>query len=187
MGTNSFSWGFPEEQQLVQNSGSFTPDVSTQIRESLRLTQNASTFPPQNASPTAQNATGLGIQNVRRGFLDLRIQYDSTVMGTDFQTSSTSFTDVSAELMGNMVSSGRPVMIVVRGTSTGDPCTFTVRIDNEEATGISSGITTSAKGDGVWIATPSAGGHVYALQWKVASGTAIMPRSYRPALTVVEI
>lgn len=186
MGTNSFSWGFPEEQQY-QGAGTIAPDISTQIQESLRLTQNASTFPPQNASPTAQNATGLGIQNVRRGFLDLRIQYDSSVVGVDFQTSSTTFTDVSSELMGTMVSAGRPVMLVVRGTSTGDPCTFTVRIDGDEVTGVSAGITTSAKGDGVWFATPSAGGHLYALQWKVASGTAIMPRSYRPALTVVEI
>lgn len=186
MGTN-FSWGFPEEQQLVQSAGTFTPDVSTQIQESLRLTQNASTFPPQNASPTAQNATGLGIQNVRRGFLDIRIPYDSTVVGIDFQTSSTTFTDVSSELMGTMVSSGRPVMIVVRGTSTSAACTFTVRIDGDEVTGVSAGITTSAKGDGIWFATPSSGGHLYALQWKVASGTAIMPRSYRPALTVVEI
>jgi hypothetical protein len=186
MGT-SFAWGFPEDGGIQQNTAPTPGDFEYQVRDALRASQNASTFPPQNASPTAQSDGGLGIQNVRRGFLDLRVAYDSTVVGIDFQTTSTSFTDVSTELTGTMISSGRPVMVVVRGASTGDPCTFTVRVDNREVTGISSGITASAKGDGIWFAQPSAGAHTYAMQWKVASGTALMPRSYRPALTVVEI
>ena len=188
MGT-SFSWGFPDEAALQQNAGAMAADSEAQIREALRITPNASTFPPHNASATAQGGGGLGIQNVKRGFLDLRIAFDSTVMGIDFQTSSATFTDVSSELTGTMISAGRPVMIIIRGTSTADVCNFTARIDNREVTGVTEGITTSAKGDGIWFATPAAGTHTYAMQWKVknSSFTALMPREYRPALTVVEI
>lgn len=186
MGT-SFAWGFPEDVGIQQNAAPNPQDFEQQIREALRVTQNASTFPPQNASPTAQGGGGLGIQSVKRGFLDLRVAYDSTVMGIDYQTTSASFVDVGSELTGTMISSGRPVMIVVRGTSTDAVCTFTARVDNREVTQIASGITTSAKGDGIWFTQPAAGTHTYAMQWKVASGNALMPRSYRPALTVVEI
>jgi len=183
--STSFSWGFPEHQGLQQGGVGVDPDVV--VREALRANSTTTSLPPQSASPTAQNAAGLGIQNVRRGFLDLRVRYDSTVVGIDFQTSSTSFSDVSTELTGQMVSSGRPVLVFLRGTSTGDPCTFTLRIDSREVTGIASGVGSSATGGGIWIATPTAGNHTYAMQWKVASGTAILPRSYRPALTVVEL
>lgn len=189
MGT-SFTWGFPdetmpaspEEVRADQQAG-----FESLIRESLRSSAASSYFPPQNADATAQNSGGLGIQNVKRGLLNLCIQYDSSVVGVDFQTSSTSFVDVSTQLTGQMASSGRPVMIIIRGTSTGDACTFTARVDTAEVTGVSAGIVTSARGNGIWVTTPEAGTHTYAMQWKVASGTAVMPRSFRPALTVVEL
>lgn len=181
--STAFTWGFPE-----QGMGDVVPqDVTVVLQDELRKAQTTSFLTPQSASPTAQNATGLGIQNVKRGFLSLVIPFDGSIMGIDFQTSSTSFVDVSSELTGSLTTAGRPVMIIVRGTSTGDPCTFSVSIDKKEVTKVSAGITTSAKGDGIWFAQPAAGDHTYAMQWKVASGTAIMPRSYRPALTVVEI
>lgn len=181
---STFDWGFGGTQSV----GEVIPqDISYTLQDELRKSQTTSFLTPQSASPNAQTATGLGIQNVKRGYLNLVIQYDSSVVGVDFQTSSTSFEDVNARLRGEMASSGRPVAIFVRGTSTGDAATFTVAIDNREVTGVSAGITTSGKGDGIWFAQPAPGTHTYSLQWKVASGTAIMPRSYRPYLTVVEL
>jgi hypothetical protein len=191
MGT-SFSWGFPEDAVMQQNAGSIDSDVV--VREALRQSSSASSFPLLVASPTAQNATGLGIQNVKRGFLNLQVPFDSTVVGVDFQTNSTSFTDVNEELVGTMQTSGRPVALIVRcresGSLTGSQTvSFSVRIGRNEVTG-SEGIlrlTPATSGTGMWFATPSAGTTTFAMVWKVSAGTAIMPRSWRPSLTVVEI
>ena len=174
---STFDWGFDASQA----GGQMIPqDVSFVLQEELRKSQTTAFLTPQ-------NATGLGIQNIKRGYLNLVVPYDSSVVGVDFQTSSTSFVDVSTELRGAVATSGRPVAIFLRGSSTGDPATFTVSIDNRESTGSPSGVMTSAALNGVWFTQPTAGSHTYSVQWKVASGTAVMPRSFRPFLTVVEL
>ena len=191
MGTN-FSWGFPQQDGTTLSPTS--PETEFVVREALRQGSTASSFPPQNASPDAQGSTGLGIQNVKRGFLNLQVPYDSSVVGVDFQTSSTSFADVNAELTGRMQNSGRPVALVLRcresGSLTGSQvASFSVRIGSDEVTG-SEGIlrlTPSSSGTALWFAVPSAGTNSFAMVWKVSGGTAIMPRSWRPSLTVVEI
>ena len=191
MGTN-FSWGLPQQDGTTLSPTS--PETEFVVREALRQGSTASSFPPQNASPDAQGSTGLGIQNVKRGFLNLQVPYDSSVVGVDFQTSSTSFADVNAELTGRMQNSGRPVALVLRcresGSLTGSQvASFSVRIGSDEVTG-SEGIlrlTPSSSGTGLWFAVPSAGTNSFAMVWKVSGGTAIMPRSWRPSLTVVEI
>lgn len=182
MGT-AFSWGFPDEQTLQQNAGQMDPDVV--VRDALRTSATTAFLTPQSASPTAQNAAGLGVQNVKRGFLDLRVAYNSSVVGVDFQTTSTSFVDVSSELTGQMVSSGRPVLIIVRAFASDSR--ISARVDSLEVTGGTYGIAPGSVGGGIWVVTPSAGNHTYALQWRLTSGTALMTRESRPSLTVVEI
>ena len=182
MGT-AFSWGFPEEQALQQNAGSVDPDVI--VRDALRSSATTAFLTPQSASPTAQNSAGLGVQNIKRGFLDLRVPYDSTVVGVDFQTTSTSFVDVGDELTGQMVSSGRPVLVIIRAFASDSR--ITARIDSLEVTGGTYGITPGSVGYGIWVANPTAGSHTYAMQWRLTSGTALMTRESRPALTVVEL
>lgn len=181
MSAQSFDWGLPDVGEVAPS------DIGAAIQSELRNSQVTAFVTPQSADKDAQTSTGLGIQNIKRAFLNLVIPYDPSVAGIDFQTSATSFEDVSQELSGSVVTSGRPVAIYLRGSSTGDAATFTVRIDKEEATGISYGVMTSAMGTGVWFAQPDAGRHTFAMQWKVASGTAVMPRSHRPYITVVEI
>jgi hypothetical protein len=191
VGTN-FSWGFSEPSTTTQVQTS--TETEFVVREALRQSSTASSFPPLTASASAQGSTGLGIQNIKRGFLNLQVPYDSSVVGVDFQTSSTSFADVSAELTGSMQLSGRPVAITVRcresGSLTGSQvASFSVRIGNAEVTG-SEGIlrlAPSSSGTATWFATPDAGTSTFAMVWKVSGGTAIMPRSWRPSLTVVEI
>ena len=194
MGT-AFSWGFPDEQvdALAQNAGSIMAD--TMIRESLRQSATASSFPPLPASSRAQNATGIGIQNIKRGLLNLQVPFDSSVVGVDFQTSSTSFTDVNQELGGILQTSGRPVALILRcresGSLTGSQTvSFSVRMGGDEVTG-SEGIlrlTPATSGTGMWVVPdPPVGSTPFAMVWRVSAGTAIMPRSWRPSLTVVEI
>lgn len=181
---STFDWGFGVQQESLGES--IPQDIGTTLQQELRKSQTTAFLIPQSASPTAQNDTGLGIQNVRRGFLDLKIPYNSSVVGIDFQTSSSTFVDVSSELAGRMASSGRPVMIFIRA-NTDAVARITARIDGEEVTGVTGGVMTGTQAHGFWVATPSAGTHTYAMQWKVTSGTAILTRASRPALTVVEI
>ena len=194
--STQFSWGFPEDGAGVDV---MAPQPEAMIREALRVGVNASTFPPMEASPTGQGSSGLGIQNVKRGYLNLVVPFDSSVVGVDFQTSSKSFVDVSAELTGSLLTSGRPVMIMIRCGENGslgasDTVYFSVRIDGAEITG-SLGLVYKKAGPvpmttGVWFAQPSAGTHTYSMVWKVdalATTTPLMSRSSRPFLTVVEL
>lgn len=181
---STFDWGFGVQQESLGES--IPQDIGTALQQELRKSQTTAFLIPQSASPTAQNDTGLGIQNVRRGFLDLRIPYNSSVVGIDFQTSSSTFVDVSSELAGRMASSGRPVMIILRANAD-SAARVTVRIDGDEVTGVTGGVMPGAQGLGIWVAQPSAGTHTYAMQWKSTSGTVLMTRESRPALTVVEI
>jgi hypothetical protein len=178
---STFDWGFDASQA----GGQMIPqDVGFVLQEELRKSQTTAFLTPQNASATAQNATGLGIQNIKRGYLNLVIPYDSSVVGIDFQTSSTSFVDVSTELRGSVATSGRPVAIFLRAFA--GSALVTVAIDGREVTGVQ-GVMTGAMGQGHWFAQPSAGSHTYAMQWKVNSGTQLMTRESRPSLTVVEL
>ncbi len=194
--STQFSWGFGDQPVSAQPvPGVMQPVDEAAIRESLRQGTSGSFFPPLPATATAQRATGLGIQNVKRGFLNLQVPYDSTVVGVDFQTSSTSFADVNQELTGTLLTSGRPVSLTLRcresGSLTGSQTvSFSVRIGNVEVTG-SEGILrlgAGQSGTGTWfVSEPPSGTTPFAMVWKVSAGTAIMPRSWRPSLTVVEI
>ncbi|MGA0133183.1 MAG: hypothetical protein ACO3ND_02375 [Opitutales bacterium] len=195
MGT-SFTWGFPDDGGVsIQPAPVSQPQsADTIIRESLRQSVTGSFFPPLPAGAQAQRATGIGIQNIKRGFLNLQVPFDSSVVGIDFQTNSTSFVDVNQELGGTMETSGRPVALILRcresGSLTGSQfVSFSVRIGNQEVTG-SEGILRLAPataGTGMWFTIPPAGSTPFAMVWKVSAGTALMPRSWRPSLTVVEI
>lgn len=191
MGT-SFSWGFPEEQAAQQNA--LPADSALLVREALRDNATSSYFPPQNASPTAQNSGGLGIQSVKRGFLDLTVPYDSTVVGTDFQTTSTSYVRIGAELSGAIVTSGRPLMLMVRGNAgiSSGYATVSVLLNGTEVTG-ANGMTRIYPSNqdtffGLFVVTPNAGTNNLAAVWKTSTGsTVLMPRSSRPSLIAVEI
>lgn len=194
--STQFSWGFPSDATAVDVTAPLPDSV---IRDALRVGANASSFPPMEASPNAQGASGLGIQNVKRGYLNLVTAWDPSAVGVDFQTSSKSFVDVSTELTGSLLTSGRPVMIMIRCGENGslgasDTVYFSARIDGVEVTR-SLGLVYKKAGPlpmttGVWFAQPSAGTHTYAMVWKVdplATTTALMTRSSRPFLTVVEL
>ena len=192
MGT-SFSWGFPDEQTLQQNAGA-PADASLVIREALRENATSSYFPPQNASPTAQNSGGLGIQNVKRGFLDLTIAYDPSVVGTDFQTTSTAYERVGTELAGSVVTSGRPLLLLVRGNAgiSAGYATFSVLLNGTEVTGANGMARVFPSNQetfsGLFIVAPPAGTQNLAMVWKTSTGsTVLMPRSSRPSLIAVEI
>ncbi len=193
MGT-SFSWGFPDEQALQQNTGTPAADGTLMVRESLRENATGSFFPPQNASPTAQNAGGLGIQGVKRGFLDLTVPYDPTVVGTDYQTSSTSYARIGVELAGSIACSGRPLMLMVRGNAGIDTGygTVSVLLNGTEVTGANGMARVFPSNQdtffGMFVVTPDAGTNNVAAVWKTSTGgNLLMPRSSRPSLIAVEI
>lgn len=193
MGTDF--WGLGGIAQSPAETGQTQQvDPSYVIRETLRDPASGAYFPPQNASPTAQTAGGIGIQNVKRGFLNITTAYDPSVVGTDFQTTSTAYGVVSSELIGSLETSGRPLMVIVRGNA-GIPtgyATISATINGDEITG-GDGMTrvypsNQATFFGMFVVTPSSGTQNLAMVWKTSTGgNVLMPRSCRPSLIAVEI
>lgn len=105
-----FNWGFPE-----QGAGEVMPeDIGTVIQDELRKSQTSAFFSPQSASPTAQTATGLGIQNVKRGFSAATTIIPGKTYSPVVLTNT--WTEVYPDVMTKTVAcSGRPVMFLFRG------------------------------------------------------------------------
>lgn len=187
----AFSWGTAPPQD---SDYSAPYDAKSAIRDSLRDGASTSNFPPQSASGTAQSASGIGIQNIKRGFLNITTAFDPSVVGVDFQTTSTAYGRVSPELAGSLETSGRPLMVIVRGNA-GIPtgyATISATINGDEVTG-GDGLTRVYPSNqetffGMFVVTPRAGKQNLAMVWKTSTGgNVLMPRSCRPSLIAVEI
>lgn len=186
--TTSNFWGFQEKTPDKAFSAPY--DTSTVIRESLRDESTTSNLPRQNASPIAQTSGGIGIQNIKRAFLNAV----PSPLGVDFQTTSTSYVRAGSELSGSVETSGRPLMLLVRGNAgiSSGYATISVLLNGEEVTG-GDGMSRVYPSNqetffGMFVATPPVGTQSIAMIWKTSTGSnVLMPRSCRPSVTAVEI
>jgi hypothetical protein len=190
--TTSNFWGF--QQQTPNEEFSAPYDVSTVIRESLREGSTAANFPPQSASADAQSSAGLGIQNVKRAFVNLAVPYDPAVGGL-LTTTSTVYELIDDSLGGSITTSGRPLMVFLRGTAqvpSSGYVTLSVTIDGDEVTG-GDGMSFVSPAFpkpflGMFTLTPDPGTHIIRAVWKSATGSLVqMAKSSRPSLIAVEI
>ncbi len=186
----AFSWGIAPPQD---SDYSAPYDAESAIRDSFRDGASTSNFPPQSASGTAQSAAGIGIQNIKRGFLNLVAAYDPSAP-TSFTTSSTSYVLIDDDLAGEVQTSGRPLMCFIRGIAsipTGH-AQFSVMVDGREITdgdGLAFVVPSAPKAFlGMFTVDVPAGKHVVRGVYKSATGGLVtLPRSSRPAVIAVEI
>lgn len=186
---SAFDWGLGSGgQQTVLPAGDIIPQSAqaAALADSFRQSSLTSFFPPQTASTDSQNNSGLGIQNVKRGFGSFRARYGGTFIGLDFQVNSATWKDVGADLSGSVATSGRPVIIFIEGNfylNSGTTKDISISIDGNPVADTAL-ITNTGQFFRSWSTTPSSGSHKYSMIWR---GNLIMPRSAYPALTVVEL
>lgn len=185
---STFDWGLADPQQVNLPAGDVIPQTaqSAALADAFRQSSLTSFFPPQTASSDAQNSSGLGIQNVKRGFGLFRAKYGGTYVGLDFQVNSATWKDVGPDVAGVVATSGRPVIIFIEGNfyvSSGATRDVSISIDGDPVADTAL-ISSAGQFFRSWSVTPSSGNHKYTMIWR---GDLVMPRSSYPTLTVVEL
>lgn len=199
-----FDWGYGGDQAQGQpQSGGTQPQMSpdAMLYDALRQSQTTSFLSPQKASDIAQNDSGLGIQNVKRGFGYAYAPMPSTVYAgvglngwKQFPTAT-----VSVQL------SGRPVMVFIKGvlhllTSTAYEAQVEARVDGSASgfivpcwTQIFSSADASSRPCmpfSAWgVCVPTAGSHTFTM-WADAGTNNVeitSSSSYPHSIAVVEI
>lgn len=99
---------------MNQLAGQDAISMEAAVQDALRQSQNVAYATVQQASPTAQNASGLGIQNLKCGFSAASTAAPGSVY---VQVPITyTWTEVYPDVMTKTVScSGRPVLVFLRG------------------------------------------------------------------------
>lgn len=174
------------------------------IYDALRQSQTTSFLSPQAASDIAQNDSGLGIQNVKRGFAYAKAPMPSVVYTALGLNGWKAFPGMTLKLQ----LSGRPVMVFIKGvlqlmTSPPSLAAFEAQVEariDDNASGFIVPCWTQVPSSGdastrphmpfsaFGIAVPTAGTHTFTM-WasSTTNNVQINPTSYPYSMAVVEI
>ena len=200
----AFDWGYEgsgaPQVGIANQQPQMAPDAM--LYDALRQSQTTSFLTPQAASDVAQNDSGLGIQNVKRGFAYAKAPMPSTVYTAAGLLTWKQLAGTTLQIQ----LSGRPVMVFIKGQLqrlTSGASAFEAQIE-ARIDGNASGFIVpcwtkalpSASTSAVmaipfsaWgIAVPSAGSHTFTM-WAYAgtNNIAAAATSYPYSIAVVEI
>lgn len=198
----AFDWGYEGTGSPQVGLGGDRPQMAPDalLYDALRQSQTTSFLSPQKASDVAQNDSGLGIQNVKRGFAYAYAPmpgYAYVAAGLNGYKQFAG-TNVQVQL------SGRPVLVIIKGTlqlmtSTAYEATVEARIDGNASgflipcsTVVYSSADSASRSHIPFctygIAIPSAGSHTFTM-WasSTSNNVQINPTSYGYSIAVVEI
>jgi hypothetical protein len=199
----AFDWGYgatTAPQVDAAQQPQMSPDAY--LYDALRQSQTTSFLTPQAASESAQNDSGLGIQNVKRGFAYAKAPMPATTYVPTYLDSWKRLAGMSLQVQLY----GRPVMVFIKGSlqrydvsASSNEAQVEARIDGNAAGFIVPCWTKalpSASTSAVmsipfcaWgIAVPSAGSHIFTM-WAYAGTSNIVadPTTYPYSMAVVEL
>lgn len=199
----AFDWGYEgsgaPQVGIANQQPQMAPDAL--LYDALRQSQTTSFLSPQKASENAQNDSGLGIQNVKRGFAYAKAPMPSTVYVPTYLLTWKQLAGTTLQVQ----LSGRPVMVFIKGSlqrlTTGASAyeaQIEARIDGSSAGFIVPCWTKATPSTDAsvlsipfcaWgITVPSAGSHTFTM-WAFAgtNNIAADATSYPYSIAVVEI